>query len=437
MRFAGGMSPLRSRRLGLVLSASLATVVVAAASATGATFSDNGPIANSPAGSPDGPGLSVMTATDSTLGFGAQQSAGNRVADDFTVGPGGWTISGFELYTYQTGSTTTSTITAVNLRIWNGSPDTTPDDTGPVVVFGDTATNRLVSSTFSGVYRVTPGTLDNTQRPIMRTTASAATTLPAGTYWLDVQYGGSLASGPWQVPVVLPGDDPAAGNALQSLAGAAYTPMTDTGSATQKRMPFKVLGAPDTAISAATVSGNTAKVTYTGLPSGVTTGFECKVDGGAFAACPASGATFAGLTAGQHTVQVRSLIGAEADASPASQVVTVTKTTLALTGKAAQKLGSKVKVAADCDRACTATVGGKLTAVSASGAKVKLTLKSVTVEVAADGTKKVTIKLTKAAKQAAKAALADGDKVTVKVKGSAKDSAGNTSAKSKLTVKLT
>ncbi len=430
------MSPLRTRRrLGLVLSTSLAAVLVAAASATGATFNSNGPIANGPGNGPDGPGLSVMSPADTVVGFGAQKSAGNRVADDFTVtDSAGWTISGFDLFTYQTGSTTTSTITEVNLRIWNGPPDLTPNDTGPIVVFGDTTTNRLVSSTFTGVYRVTPSTLDNTQRPIMRVSAAAATTLPAGTYWLDVQYAGSLASGPWQPPVVLAGSD-AAGNAVQSLTGAAWGPMSDGGTV-QKRMPFKVLGPPDTKITATTVSGNTAQVTFTGSPAALSTGFECRVDGAAFAACPATGATFADLTAGQHTLQVRSLISGESDPTPASQVVTVTRPTLVLAGKASQKVGSKVKLSADCDRACATKVSGTLKAVTASGQKVTIKLKSVTVQVAADGTRTVKLKLTKAAKKAAKAALNGGGKVTVKVTGTAKDSAGNVSAKAKQVVKL-
>lgn len=438
VRFAATVLTHHRRRIPLVLSVSLGAVALVAASATGATFSSSGAIANGPGNAPDGPGVSVMTSTDSILGFGAQQSANNRVADDFTVSdPAGWTISGFELFSYQTGSTTTSTITGVNLQIWNGPPDATPADTGAVVVFGDTVTNRLDSSTFSGVYRTAAGDTTNTTRPIMRTTVTAATTLPTGTYWLDVQYAGSLGSGPWQPPVVLPGDDPAPGNALQSVAGADWAAMTDAGSATQKAVPFKVLGAPDTAITAATAAGNTAKVTFTGVPAGATTGFECRLDGGAFTACPASGTTYPNLKAGLHTVQVRSRIGSETDATPATSVVTITKPALTLGGKAKQRLGSAVKVKAGCDRVCTTTVSGKLKAVSGSGQKVSVKLKSVTVQVASDGTRTVKVKLGKAAKKAARAALDSGGKVTVKLKGSAKDSAGNLSTKVKRGVTLT
>ena len=105
--------------------------------------------------------------------------------------------------------------------------------------------------------------------------------------------------------------------------------------------------------------------------------------------------------------------------------------------KAKQRLRSTVKVKAGCDRVCTTTVSGKLKAVSGSGQKVSVKLKSVTVQVASDGTRTVKVKLGKAAKKAARAALDSGGKVTVKLKGSAKDSAGNLSAKVKRGVTLT
>ena len=63
---------------------------------------------------------------------------------------GGWNISTITFYAYQTGSTTTTTINNVNLRIWNGVPGAG----GSSVVFGDTTTNRLAGSSFSNIYRV-------------------------------------------------------------------------------------------------------------------------------------------------------------------------------------------------------------------------------------------------------------------------------------------
>ncbi|MBK8434866.1 MAG: hypothetical protein IPL28_27770 [Chloroflexi bacterium] len=55
--------------------------------------------------------------------FGVQHSVGGlRVSDQFTVTDAvGWTLTGLTFYSYQTGSTTTSTITEVNYNIWDGS----------------------------------------------------------------------------------------------------------------------------------------------------------------------------------------------------------------------------------------------------------------------------------------------------------------------------
>ena len=60
---------------------------------------------------------------------------------------------------------------------------------------------------------------------------------------------------------------------------------------------------PDTAISAAQVSGSTATVTFSSAAADLA-GFECSIDGGSFAACT-SPAAFPGLSAGQHTIAVR------------------------------------------------------------------------------------------------------------------------------------
>lgn len=433
------MTPLSrpsKRRLGVVLTTTLAVTGLIASSAAGATFFNSGGIANGAGNPPDGPGVSILdtTAGDTVFGFGASAATGTRVADDFTVGAGGWKINGFELFTYQTGSTTTSTITAATVRIWDGPPDLTPADTGAKVVYGDDVTNRLASSVFSGVYRVTSTTLGDTTRPMMRTTVSTPTTLPAGTYWVDYQFAGSLASGPWAPPVTVA---PVAGNA-QQLTGGAWTAVTDN--SVPRALPFKVLGDPDTAVTAGTVAGTTATFTYTGTPAGVTTGFECKLDAGAYAACPGGSKSYPGLAAGDHTFLVRSLIGAEADPTPASKTVTVTATAdttapkLTLTGKAAQK-AKKIVAAVGCDEACTATVTAKLTAIK-GGKKTSVTLKPVTVSVSANGTVTVKLALTGKAKAAAKAALRSGGTAVVKLKASAKDAAGNVSKKAKLKVKL-
>lgn len=164
----------------------------------------NGPISNSTGTGAGGADESVLLTTTlgmGTIGFGHQISMGNRVADDFTIPVGEtWTISSIEFFAYQTNSTTTSTITAGTLRIWDG----VPGDPGSNIIFGDAVTNVLLATAFSGIYRVTETTSGNTERPIMQNTFSANTVLSAGTYWLDWSTGGSLASGPWAPPIALP-----------------------------------------------------------------------------------------------------------------------------------------------------------------------------------------------------------------------------------------
>ncbi len=125
-----------------------------------AVLYDNGPLVTNPGAGAGGADASALqTALGlSTYGFGNQVSAGNRVADDFTVGGSGWLIGNITFFGYQTGSTTTSTFTAVNLRIWDGPPNVGTS----MVVFGDTTTNRLVSSTWTNIYRVLDTALTDT-----------------------------------------------------------------------------------------------------------------------------------------------------------------------------------------------------------------------------------------------------------------------------------
>ena len=98
-----------------------------------------------------------------------------RIADNFTVPAGQtWNITSIDTYAYQTGaSSTTSPFTGATIRVWNAAPP------GGMVVYGDTTTNRLGSSTFTGLYRifntvVPPATAPGTTRPIWRNTINTA-----------------------------------------------------------------------------------------------------------------------------------------------------------------------------------------------------------------------------------------------------------------------
>jgi len=206
---------------------------------SGIVLYDNGSLVNSPGtgtGGADESTLQNSSLNMSTLGFGHQSSAGNRVADDFAVPAGGWQIDQIAFYAYQTGSTTASTITSVNLQIW----DAPPGSGARVLIWGDTTTNVLNSSAWSGIYRVTETTSGSTNRPIMENIVDVGVFLNQGTYWLDWQVNGSLGSGPWAPPITIAGNT-VTGNALQSISGGAFGALNDGGTGAAQGLPFLII----------------------------------------------------------------------------------------------------------------------------------------------------------------------------------------------------
>jgi len=202
---------------------------------------DNGPAFNVPGGGPGGADLSLLENTAlgmSTLGFGHQFTVGNRMADEFTVPAGEtWTIDSLIFYAYQTGSTTTSTMTGVYFQIWDGDPAG-----AGTVVFGDLTTNRISNTYWSNIYRHSE-TSPGSTRPIMRNVCgTSGLVLTEGTYWIDWMTDGSLASGPWAPPIAILGNN-TTGNAQQYIASTmTWGPALDTGSSTPQGMPFEVWG---------------------------------------------------------------------------------------------------------------------------------------------------------------------------------------------------
>ncbi len=212
-------------------------------SSSNSVLFDNGPLVNSPGTGSGGADESILQSSLlglNILGFGHQVSYGNWVADDFTINdPEGWDITKFLFYAYQTGSSTTSTITAVHIIIYDGIPG----QPGTNIVWGNNSTNRLTNTTWSGIYRADEWSSGATNRPIMANTCNVSLNLPAGTYWVAWQTDGSNGlSGPWMPPVTINGSK-TTGNGIQSLSNSGlWNPGYDSGTGTIQGMPFVVHG---------------------------------------------------------------------------------------------------------------------------------------------------------------------------------------------------
>lgn len=206
---------------------------------------DAGSVVNSPGtgagGADEGIEYDVSTSSGS-LGYGHQISAGNRVADDFTVPAGGWTISEIVFYGYQSGAPNTGTINDINFRVWDGEPGAP----GSTVVYGDDTTNRFVSTAWTGAYRVTESSFCPTgvcsARAIMANTVDATgLSLSEGTYWLDWQSGGDAGfSGPWAPPVAQTSVACPTGNAFQFTG--TWNVLQNGGCTTGESLPFVLIG---------------------------------------------------------------------------------------------------------------------------------------------------------------------------------------------------
>lgn len=164
----------------------------------------------------------VTTAANTSAGAGCQTIATtteNRCADNFVVPVGEtWTITSVAVFAYQTAfAGTTSPFTAATLQIWNGPPGVA----GSTVIFGDTTTNRLGSSTDTNSFRVfntvapAPGTAPGTTRRIWQNnlTVSPGLALTAGSYWIDFS-GNAGASGNF--------------SPLATIRGTRYTPLQNS-----------------------------------------------------------------------------------------------------------------------------------------------------------------------------------------------------------------
>jgi len=204
--------------------------------APAAVLFDNGPLVNDPGGGAGGADRSfIESALGHTLyGWGHQLLNDNSMADQFTIPAGEeWQIDEMITWAYQTNATTTSTITGVYVKIWDGPPSS-----GGTVIWGDFTTNLMTNTEWSNIYRTTETDPTNTARAIMVQTSTIGTTLTEGTYWVNWETDGTLSSGPWCPPVTELGVA-VTGDAEQGLAGVFGPALNGT---QPNGAPFMLMG---------------------------------------------------------------------------------------------------------------------------------------------------------------------------------------------------
>lgn len=212
---------------------------VAAGASAGVSLWDNGPIVTNPGGGFGGADASLVQSQLGMTGLGGNANVGSfRRADNFTVGAGGWQIDSIQVFGYFTGgNTTTSPIEGMFVQIWNGTPGA-----GGSVIAGDTTTNILGSSQWTGAYRATVNSPLGNTRPIWDAVGSlGGLILAEGEYWVEVGLLSSLGT-MWMPPVSIPGES-TTGDALSyAVSTDTWSNWVDGGSSTQLGMPFVLTG---------------------------------------------------------------------------------------------------------------------------------------------------------------------------------------------------
>lgn len=208
-------------------------LVASAGAASAVTLWDQSQLVNSAGGGTGtiaGQNLSMLETGETTFGNGVQSAGPNIIADDFTIGAGGATVTGFSVFAYTTGATAPN-ITAVNWAI--GSAAST------------TLTAAAVSSTFwsvggLNVYRVNAGDTGSTGgiREIQVATVTGLNlSLAAGTYFLSWDATPGTFSPPLPTSLATHGQ-----NATQSTAGSAFAPLLQ--GTVGADMAFTITGTP-------------------------------------------------------------------------------------------------------------------------------------------------------------------------------------------------
>ncbi len=171
------------------------------------TVFDNGPFITEVGVGFNGASISRAETSVITIGFNANATTAQggpiRIADDFSItappGVGGYRLSTMTFFGVQsTTSTNNVQFGAFYVALYDGNPSE-----GGTLIAGDFTTNRLVSSAFSGVYRLSStGLVTGNSRPVTRLTVDMSWTprLASGTYWMVVSAVGDTALNPTPNP---------------------------------------------------------------------------------------------------------------------------------------------------------------------------------------------------------------------------------------------
>jgi hypothetical protein len=204
----------------------------------------NGPFITHPGQGPGGADVSVLQTIlgATSYGFSCRQFADNfRLADDFTVPAGGWTLASIVFYEFQPNAPVgTPTIRGTNLRIWRGRPG----DPGSTVIFGDATNNRVLSVAAAHAFRTPDTDLTDTRREIYKVevAVSPPLALAPGAYWLDWQSDGSLNGGPFSVPVTVLGSTGAPGGNARFYNGSSWSNLREGSTNTAQELTFILRG---------------------------------------------------------------------------------------------------------------------------------------------------------------------------------------------------
>lgn len=212
------------------------TSMVLLASAAAFADIDHSQLINLPGGGTGGilgADLSQLTAGETIFGYGIQGGSNNTMADDFTVGAGGFQVTGVRVFAYLTGGTTP---VFTQLKWGIGA--------APIISSGlttsvPTASGWWNSGSSVGAFRTNLGdTTSNNRRIQFAEVTGLNITLGAGTHFLS--WNGGTSGVTFTPPI--PNTQAVWGkNAQQSIANGAFAPVVN-GTVGGADLAFVIIG---------------------------------------------------------------------------------------------------------------------------------------------------------------------------------------------------